>query len=249
MSRLIVLSKKLTKQLGIYHFARSLYRRVSPMVREIQQRDAEIYSRFMGAGTLVFDVGGNLGQKSEPFLKLGARVICFEPNPNCHPILDRKFGTNPMHSLIKKAVGRVPGQAEFHFSGTAPESSLRADWEELQRFEHIDKTDVEITTLDREIATHGLPEFCKIDVEGFEIEVLSGLTKTPKTITFEFVKRDPEATLACLNRLAELGYRTANTMPHVGDFDHPEPIPMAQMITRVKDGQIQHRFGDIFCFA
>jgi hypothetical protein len=59
--------------------------------------------------------------------------------------------------------------------------------------------------LDELIDEHGLPAFCKIDVEGFEPEVLRGLSTPLPALAFEFHRDLPQATEASLARLEELG--------------------------------------------
>jgi hypothetical protein len=65
---------------------------------------------------------------------------------------------------------------------------------------------VSATTVDLLIEQYGVPRFCKIDVEGFESEVLQGLSRPIATISFEFTY--PECfgqAIACMNRLRFLG--------------------------------------------
>ncbi|HEY1471426.1 MAG TPA: FkbM family methyltransferase [Candidatus Acidoferrum sp.] len=40
-----------------------------------------LYSEFVSAGDLVFDIGANIGDYAEMFARLGARVVAVEPNP------------------------------------------------------------------------------------------------------------------------------------------------------------------------
>src|SRR3954471_20046 len=49
------------------------------------------YRQFIKPGNLVFDVGANVGNRVEVFLKCGAKVIAVEPQPNCVDILKGKF--------------------------------------------------------------------------------------------------------------------------------------------------------------
>ena len=72
---------------------------------------------------------------------------------------------------------------------------------------------VEITTLDALVATHGLPRFVKIDVEGFEPDVLAGLTAAPPWVAFEVLPAAPDAALACVARLASLGPYAFSLVP------------------------------------
>jgi hypothetical protein len=65
--------------------------------------------------------------------------------------------------------------------------------------------EVPVTTLDALIATYGVPRFCKIDVEGFEAEVLAGLSCPVPGLSVEFVSGAVDVAVACVRRLASLG--------------------------------------------
>ena len=67
-----------------------------------------------------------------------------------------------------------------------------------------------MTTLDDLIARHGMPAFAKIDVEGFEAEVLAGLTRPITALSFEFTTIQRNVALASIERCAALGYARFN---------------------------------------
>jgi FkbM family methyltransferase len=71
--------------------------------------------------------------------------------------------------------------------------SMSTDWiEKVQKASFFpgcywDREEVvQTTTLDALIDQFGVPDFCKIDVEGFEFEVLRGLSRPVGTISREY---------------------------------------------------------------
>ena len=125
------------------------------------------------------------------------------------------------------AAGRAPGRATLAVSRLHPTvSSLAEGFPARMRrapgFEGVDwdaAETVEVTTLDRLIADHGLPRFVKIDVEGAEAEVLAGLSHAVAWIAFESLPASPQATEASLDRLAGLGrYRFNLVVGETGGF-------------------------------
>ena len=75
-------------------------------------------------------------------------------------------------------------------------------WERVER--------VPVTTLDALIERYGEPAFIKIDVEGFELEVLKGLSRPVRALSFEFTPECADAALACVERLESLGFSRFN---------------------------------------
>ena len=77
-------AKQLALSVGLYAPAPALNRVFSPSECRNFREHRSLLSRFVRPGDLLFDVGANIGNKSEILLSLGARVVAFEP-PNMLP--------------------------------------------------------------------------------------------------------------------------------------------------------------------
>ncbi len=216
-----------------------------------------LYGTFVRPGDLCFDVGANVGNRTEMFLALGARVVAVEPQAFCLQKLQRRFGSDPRVTLVPQAVGRGPGEAELLVSSAHTISSMSSDWVERVRESgrfgaHTwDETaTVPVTTLDALIGEHGVPVFCKIDVEGYEAEVLAGLSSAPSALSFEFTPEAIEAAGVCVRRLAELGPTAFNySIGDTGAFALDEWLDesaMTEFLPRLGDSST---FGDVYARA
>lgn len=166
----------------------------------------------MAAGDLVFDVGANLGNRSKVFVRLGARVVAVEPQQECAEFLQRAFAQTPDFHLVRRALGASVGEAEIMIADAHTLSSLSAKWvqavRESGRFSEIEwnrRETARVDTLDNLIAEFGSPVFVKIDVEGFEKEVVEGLSKRVKALSLEFTHEYLESTFSCIEHLCNLG--------------------------------------------
>jgi len=174
----------------------------------------DLYRPFVGPGDLVFDVGAHLGDRTAAFSALGASVVALEPQPSVRRWLVRLVGRRSGVSVRHEAVGRRPGTARLAVSRRTPTvSTLAEDWPETlpernPGFRDVrwqETVEVPVTTLDALIAQYGVPRFCKIDVEGYEAEVLAGLSRPIAALSVEFVAGALDVVVACVERLAELG--------------------------------------------
>jgi FkbM family methyltransferase len=177
------------------------------------RRRREFYREFIQPGSLCFDIGAHVGNRIGSWLSLGARVIAFEPQPDLMQVLRFLYGAKPQVELQECAIGARRGRLQLQISSATPTvSSLSTEWiADVQRDPRFavvrwDRTvEVEVETLDGLIARHGEPDFCKIDVEGFETEVLAGLSQPLRALSFEYIPVAIDRAVQCLNRLQEIG--------------------------------------------
>jgi len=184
-----------------------------------------LYRGFLGPGDLAFDIGAHVGNRARLWSRLGARVIAIEPQPDFAAWLRWQFRRDPQVTVLEQALAATPGMVKLHLSARTPTvSTLSTDWiarvRTDQSFAGVDwaaPVEVPATTLDGLIGEFGLPRFCKIDVEGFEAEVLRGLSQPIPALSFEYVPAAIEVALGSLARVVDLGtYRfnvTAGEQP------------------------------------
>jgi len=195
-------TKKIAIQLGLFRPLQVIYRKFfrTDWSRRLKE-EIELYSQFIEPGDLVFDVGANVGRKSEIFLALNARVVAFEPQPDCYEELQARCGYSSRFKAVRSALGSEEGTLPLYIREHSGASSLVSDW---QQRDVLSTTKVQVKTLDAAINEYGLPKYIKIDVEGYEIEVLRGLTQLPDIISFECHWNRLETGLKCLNQIESL---------------------------------------------
>lgn len=171
------------------------------------------YKQFVVPGSLCFDLGAHLGNRTNAWLKLGARVIAVEPQPMCIEYMQNRFGVNPKLVIEQIAVGSQAGQLPMHISHFNPTVSTFSDeeWRNIidddtpYKVTWEETIMVEVFTLDQLIAKHGMPAFVKIDVENYEVEVLKGLSQPIPSLSVEYFPATIERAVECVGLLETLG--------------------------------------------
>lgn len=211
--------------------------------------DRVFLRRFIGGDSLVFDVGANRGQSSELYIDLGARVVAFEPQTDLHPEIRQLCRNSPRLKIEPCGLGSKVETRRFFITSYDQVASLRDDWEGTR----IGETVIEVSTLDLQIERHGLPSYCKIDVEGWELEVLQGLNHAIPVISFEYHNSPPEIdkAKAVLARIESLGTYYCNVKePSDHDFLLKDFMPISDFIDRFPNNltaALTKGYGDVFC--
>ena len=166
-----------------------------PGLRALRE-EIELYRVLLPARSLCFDVGANGGLRTEALLRAGHRVVAFEPQPECVRELKARCGRSSALTIVQAAAGEAGAVATLYQRAQSGQSGLVANWEGtiLGRF------DVPVITLDMAIAKYGVPHYCKIDVEGYELQVLMGLTSPVPLVSIEYhlTPEDIEKTRRCV---------------------------------------------------
>ena len=247
--------KSAIKRTFLYDIIRSVKLRKS-MRRwtEHDQKVLEFYSQFIKPGDLCFDIGANMGNRTKIFLKLSTTVVAVEPQDECMKVLQKFYSGNERLKLVKKALGEVEGQVEMMISNEHAISSMSKEWiEEVKKsgrfseFTWNKKQMVTITTIDKLIDQYGIPSFIKIDVEGYEYQVIRGLTRPIHTLSVEFIPEFIESTFRCINYLSTLGDIQLNySLGESMMLAFQDWVTPQQMVGTLSGYRNDRLFGDVY---
>ena len=208
--------------------------------------------KLLNSGDLFFDIGAHLGEKSKKILDKNLRIVMLEPLPQCVKQLKKNFKNNKNVEILEKAVGKTVGNMTLEVNSKMPTISTMAKHWKNGRFSN-QKWDqiisVEVTTLDYLIKIYGLPSYIKIDVEGFEHDVLLGLSQKAGIISFEFTSEFLDQSIKCLNHLKKIGYNEFNFSIGESRKFHFEWSNTDNLILKLRKESKNNKllWGDIYC--
>jgi FkbM family methyltransferase len=238
---------------GAAGIARSLRIYYGSLAR--RRKMTELYRQFVAPGDLVFDIGSHVGDRIAAFRAIGARVVAVEPQPAAFAWLKMRYGRDRQVQLVQAAVSDKPGGLTLYLNLANPtvstassafiDSTRGARGWDGQSWDH--SITVPAVTVDELIAQYGEPAFVKIDVEGFELNVLSGLNRPLAALSFEFTAVQQAMAIACLDRLALLGrYRFNAAIGESQCLESAAPIGAADMAGYLRGLPPEVTSGDIY---
>jgi len=147
-----------------------------------EKKVIESFLDIIKEGDIVYDIGANMGTYSVLLAKKtgnNGKVIAFEPEEESHKLLMENIALNNLKnvSVIKKALGKENKNSDLYIGKTTGNFSL------VKSYEHnLDSQKIEIVHGDDFVLKNNLPipNALKIDVEGYEYDVLFGLKETLK---------------------------------------------------------------------
>jgi FkbM family methyltransferase len=183
--------------------------RALSLAGEFARPEVEFLGEQLPADGVMYDIGANLGTVAIPIARYRpkARIYAFEAQQGIHKLLSRNVGLNGLTNVqtFPWAVGEIDGSVDF----PAPPLTSVGNFGGVGRDAKISMTaPVPMKRLD---SLEGMPppNLLKIDVEGFDLEVVQGglelLRKHKPVVFYESLRPAKTAELNAL-MLAE-GYR------------------------------------------
>lgn len=178
--------------------------------RHFRKKMEQVYAMFLLKGDLYFDIGSNYGQKIEPIVGKGYQIIAVEPQVECCRYLENIYGHETI--VLECGVGENEEDRGFYKSSAHPLASFSVPWmEAVKKSDRFNGQTWEwagtkkMITLNQMIDKFGLPALIKIDVEGYEAQVLHGLSVPVNALIFEYtVPEKMDALMDCLRLIQEI---------------------------------------------
>jgi FkbM family methyltransferase len=228
-----------------YRLARRAYQQVLNRSYVRKRSAAEsLFRPFVRPGSLVFDVGAAQGEMTDLFLGLRANVIAVEANPTLAEMVRRRY---PKAIVEEAAAGPRLGTTTMWIGHDPKHSTVSPTWMNQHASDRwAQSIEVPIVTLDSLIQRHGLPTFVKIDVEGYEDEVLRGLSHDVDGVAFEFQCTDLAVARGCLERLS--GYEFNYSLAERRVLESAQWLSAAEVFKAIR--RYEHvewaQYGDVY---
>lgn len=206
----------------------------------------------LSSGDLVFDIGANVGDKTQWFLDAGARVVCVEPQPKMAKTLRDRYCSYSQVVVLQKGLGANRTTMKMSICSSMPALSTLAGHWKNGRFSDVvwdSEIDIDIVTLDDLVSEYGIPKYCKIDVEGYELSVVNGLSSKIGIISYEFTGEYVDHAMQVMGKLVAIGYKEFNISVGESDSYYFESwMPFYELAAIIISSAVSNRglWGDIY---
>jgi FkbM family methyltransferase len=231
-----LLFKDRIKDKKFYNSKKYLYYNISEHLGFLFQKEIKyeldifnIVKEYLSESRIVFDIGANIGQYAIPISEIigsEGKIYSFEPDPKNFAFLQFNASINHCDNLtcFNHGVGDEDKELVFYrdtITGGRMGSFIKNNvGDNFQGFETIQK----IKKLDTLITIYGEPDFIKIDVEGYEYEVLLGLSSDLKN-TIWLVEVRQSTKEAVFNYFDNRGYECRHIENSNILINNPVKIP------------------------
>lgn len=174
MNSLMIKARSIARRVGL----KRLYYRIFPL-RDYEEEFHNAIFEELHAGDLVWDVGANVGFYTKICAEktgAGGRVVAFEPAPETYSELCRQTSKYPWVQNERLALSDSDGVSHLVVYDAAIDSTFHHLQWDASETTTANMVDVRVVRGDSYWSESGkTPNLLKIDVEGFEEEVLAGM--------------------------------------------------------------------------
>lgn len=159
--------------------------------------------------SLLFDIGANRGLYTDANRSKYQRSLLVEANPSLCTFLEEKYHGTPSIEIVNTIVSNKASET-FYISNADTISTVDKEWIHNSRFAGTYQwqpvENIPTCSIDGLVGRYGLPSFIKIDVEGYEYNVLLSMTKAYSPLCFEWAEEKKDELLLSVKYLDTLGY-------------------------------------------
>lgn len=174
MNTLLIRARSVARKLGILSQLKAVH---SVFHRGYEEYFDTALITHIQPGDVVWDIGANLGLYTEKFLEKvgsGGAVVAFEPVSDCFDVLRSKFTGKTNVTLEPLALSSSNGIGTMKLAADPLGATHQLVDQAHSGSEAV--AQVTVVTADSYMArSRAVPNIIKIDVEGFEYEVLKGM--------------------------------------------------------------------------
>jgi FkbM family methyltransferase len=151
-----------------YHNNDEMIGRSIDLYGEYAQVEVDFLLSFLNKDCVVYDIGANIGYHTTAFASLARKVYAFEPHPKNYALLEQN--TEDFSNVYIGNYAVSNSRSVCYINDYDPQ--VAGNFGAVSVVDY--PTSIEAVAIDLDTAGLDLPDFIKIDVEGYELQVLEG---------------------------------------------------------------------------